>query len=222
MGAGGWRLAYAEHPAWGTAQGRGPKEIGGSLLKRWGMWFNSTVPGAPYQPPWAPAPALTRRRGRPPCWRCMAVVSSCCEAWPWVAQRTQPARWGAGAGPASRRPPAPHPAWPVLGRAAEVKSIWPRSAGPHTCHRGRGSGPRGRQPGRAPNPAPGPDCAPHCAHEVETVSNRAAAGRGEARSGSAHTAHHARRARPAGPGPPAPGRGAPDRRPGNLGEVDTR
>jgi hypothetical protein len=31
-------------------QGRGPNEIGGSLLKRWSMWFNSTVHGAPYQP----------------------------------------------------------------------------------------------------------------------------------------------------------------------------
>jgi len=66
-------------------QGRGPKEIGGSLLKRWGMWFNSTVHGAPYQPPWRPRPAFTRSRGQAAPWRCMAVVSSCCEAWPWVA-----------------------------------------------------------------------------------------------------------------------------------------
>jgi len=30
-------------------QGRGPKEIGGSLLKRWGMWFNSIIHEKPYQ-----------------------------------------------------------------------------------------------------------------------------------------------------------------------------
>jgi len=66
-------------------QGRGPKEIGGSLLKRWGMWFNSTVHGAPYQPPWWPKPTFTRSRVWASLWCCMAVVSSCCEAWPWVA-----------------------------------------------------------------------------------------------------------------------------------------
>jgi len=32
-------------------QGRELNEIGGSLYKRWGMWFNSTVHGQPYQPP---------------------------------------------------------------------------------------------------------------------------------------------------------------------------
>ena len=83
-------------------QGRGPKEIGGSLLQRWGMWFNSTVPGPPYLLPWGPALALTRGCGRAPRWCCMAVVSSCCEAWPWVAQRTQP--------PGARRGRPGHPA----------------------------------------------------------------------------------------------------------------
>lgn len=63
-------------------QGRGPKEIGGSPLKRWGMWFNSTVPGAPYQPSWRPTFLLTGGWGRAARRRCMAVVSSCCEAWP--------------------------------------------------------------------------------------------------------------------------------------------
>ena len=66
-------------------QGRGPKEIGGSLLKRWGMWFNSTIHGAPYQPSWRPPLPLTWGRGWAAQRRCMAVVSSCCEAWPWVA-----------------------------------------------------------------------------------------------------------------------------------------
>ncbi len=47
-------------------QGRGPKEIGGSLLKRWGMWFNSTVHGAPYQLQWGVPAPLMREGGGPP------------------------------------------------------------------------------------------------------------------------------------------------------------
>lgn len=166
------------------------------------MWFNSTVPGPPYLPPWGPARAFTRGWGWAPCWRCMAVVSSCCEAWPWVAQRTQPgrARLGQPGQPASG-PPCPPP-------PAEVKSIWPRSAGPHTCHKGRPNGSPGRQPARAPNPAPSADRTAHPVREAETVSNRAPASRGEERSGSAHTAHHAPRAgRPGRPRPPTGGPG---------------
>ena len=130
------------------------------------MWFNSTVPGAPYQPPWQPRSTLMRGRGRAAQWRCMAVVSSCCEAWPWVAQRTQPAGdprptpaerpgWGAGSLRPTGRSPKAGAAW----AAAEVKSIWPRSAGPHTCHKGRCNGPRWRQPQRTPNRGPSSDCA---------------------------------------------------------------
>lgn len=33
------------------SQDWGPKEIGGSLLKRWGVWFNSTIHGKPYHLP---------------------------------------------------------------------------------------------------------------------------------------------------------------------------
>ena len=79
---------------------------------------------------------------------------------------------------ATRRGPSPHPGRraEVGGRespphrppppcegvswaAAEVKSIWPRSAGPHTCHKGRCNGPRWRQPQRTPNRGPSSDCA---------------------------------------------------------------
>lgn len=41
----------------------------------------------------------------------------------------------------------------------EVKSIWPRSVGRHTCHKGDHNGPRWRQPLRTPNSRPSPDCA---------------------------------------------------------------
>ena len=45
------------------SQDRGPKEIGGSLQKRWGVWFNSTIHGEPYHPSWGglsrPPPAST-------------------------------------------------------------------------------------------------------------------------------------------------------------------
>ena len=112
--------------------------------------------------------------------------------------------------------------WGPLG-AAEVKSIWPRSAGPHTCHKGRPSRPRRRQPERARKSAPSSDRTPHRVRDAETVSNRASAGRGEARSGSAHTAHHARKAQLAGPAQAAPWGGpGRDRLVGNLSEVDTR
>jgi len=33
-------------------QDREPNEIGGSLYKRWSMWFNSTIHVKPYQLPW--------------------------------------------------------------------------------------------------------------------------------------------------------------------------
>ena len=131
----------------------------------------------------------------------MAVVSSCCEAWPWVAQRTPPAPpqpplprgSSRGRGPAGggwARPPANRGAGPV---AAEVKSIWPTSAGLHTCYKGRLNGLLRRKPAPPPNAGPGPDCAVQAAHEVETVSNRASGRHGEAESSSAHTAHHARK-----------------------------
>ncbi len=42
--------AYASTSPGKQPQGRGPNEIGGSLLKRWSMWFNSTIHGAPYPP----------------------------------------------------------------------------------------------------------------------------------------------------------------------------
>ena len=95
---------------------------------------------------------------------------------------------------------------PGCWEAAEVKSIWPRSAGLHTCHKGRRSGPHRRQPWPPPNRGPSSDCALQGAHEAETVSNRASAGHGEARSGSAHTAHHARKACPVGGARRASGR----------------
>jgi hypothetical protein len=66
---------------------------------------------------------------------------------------------GRGGGSGVSAPPVA----PALGRAAwaaaEVKSIWPRSAGPHTCHKGRCNGPRWRQPQRTPNRGPSSDCA---------------------------------------------------------------
>jgi len=103
----GCRRSSATHtqstPPGKQPQGRGPKEIGGSLLKRWGMWFNSTIHGAPYQPQWWPTPRLTGGRGSATQRRCMAVVSSCCEAWPWVAKRTQPTRGWVANCPALRR-----------------------------------------------------------------------------------------------------------------------
>lgn len=49
----------------------------------------------------------------------------------------------------------------VLGGArgvAEVKSIWPISAGPHTCHKGPRNGPCRRRPQRTPNAGPSSDC----------------------------------------------------------------
>jgi hypothetical protein len=143
----------------------------------------------------------------------MAVVSSCCEAWPWVAKRTPPtpppspqgrslARpFGAEGGGRARPPPLAGPA-PV----AEVKSIWPTSAGPHTCYMGWPNGLPRRRPTLPPNPSPGSDCAVQAAHEVETVSNRASGRHGEAESSSAHTAHHARKARLQG-SPEGPPRG---------------
>ena len=88
----------------------------------------------------------------------MAVVSSCREAWPWVAQRTQPV------GSAPRLPwlqLREGRGWPehLCGRGtAEVKSIWPRSAGPHTCHKGPGNGSQRPRPERAPNRGPSSDC----------------------------------------------------------------
>jgi hypothetical protein len=89
----------------------------------------------------------------------MAVVSSCCEAWPWVAKRTQPVgstfRGVPGSSEASF---APHPgSEPCWGTTAEVKSIWPRSVGPHTCHKGACNGSRRRRPERAPNTRPSSD-----------------------------------------------------------------
>jgi len=213
-------------------QGRGPNEIGGSLLKRWSMWFNSTIHGAPYPPQCRPSSARTRPRGTAGQRRCMAVVSSCCEAWPWVAKRTPP----------TPPPPPPSPSLagvrgPAEGRAgsaprreprgrplvAEVKSIWPTSAGPHTCYKGRLNGLRGRKPEPPPNAGPSPDCAVQAAHEVETVSNRASGCHGEAESSSAHTAHHARKVCPLG-SPHGPRRGPcrGDRWAGDLSEVDTR
>lgn len=86
-------------------QGRGPNEIGGSLLKRWSMWFNSTIHGAPYPPQCRPSSARTRPRRTAGQRRCMAVVSSCCEAWPWVAKRTPP----------TPPPPPPPRVWPGSG-----------------------------------------------------------------------------------------------------------
>lgn len=47
-------------------QGRGPNEIGGSPLKRWGMWFNSTVHGAPYRLQWGIPTPLMWKEGSPP------------------------------------------------------------------------------------------------------------------------------------------------------------
>ena len=106
---------------------------------------------------------------------------------------------------------------------AEVKSIWPISAGLHTCYKGRPNGPRGRKPEPPPNAGLSSDCVVQAAHEVETVSNRASGRHGEAESSSAHTAHHARKVcllgSPLGPRC-GPHRG--DRRAGDLSEVDTR
>ena len=87
----------------------------------------------------------------------MAVVSSCREAWPWVAKRAQPTvvpltlppavlAWGAGArGYQAQSPRQP----PGVGVVAEVKSIWPISVGLHTCYTG---GLNGLLSSKAPRP----------------------------------------------------------------------
>jgi len=210
-------------------QGRGPKEIGGSLLKRWGMWFNSTIHGAPYQPPWWLAPPLTRGWGRAAQRRCMAVVSSCCEAWPWVAKRTQPTcppprGWPVGDGRHGFGGWAPGAAGsPAAGGVAEVKSIWPTSAGPHTCHKGPRNGPRRRRPEQPPNAGLSSDCGLQVArmkpkplvivHQDVTVKQDQALHTPPITLGKC-----GQREGGAGGGP----RPWPDRGPGDLSEVDTR
>lgn len=44
-----WPSLTQNTPPGEKLQGRGLNEIGGSLYKRWSMWFNSTVLGKPYQ-----------------------------------------------------------------------------------------------------------------------------------------------------------------------------
>jgi len=50
MSTGGYTptLTYSTLPG-NNSQDRGPNEIGGSLYKRWSVWFNSTVHGKSYQ-----------------------------------------------------------------------------------------------------------------------------------------------------------------------------
>jgi len=168
MGAGSWPASLTQSTSPGKQpQGRGPKEIGGSLLKRWGMWFNSTVHGAPYQPPWRPAPALTCGRGGPPsgaAWLSSVRAARCGLGSP-NERNPRVGRLGP-AGPLGPQPLGRPPTWRGGGAlaprpvgAAEVKSIWPRSAGLHTCHKGRLNGPPRRQPSRTPNRGPSSDCA---------------------------------------------------------------
>ena len=74
--------------------------------------------------------------------------------------RPPPRPPGRGGGPGAPAPAGrPRPRAGAAWAAAEVKSIWPRSAGPHTCHKGRRNGPHRRQPWRTPNRGPSPDCA---------------------------------------------------------------
>lgn len=44
-----WSLLMQNTPPGKEPQGRGPNEIGGSLFKRWSMWFNSIVRAKPYR-----------------------------------------------------------------------------------------------------------------------------------------------------------------------------
>ena len=110
---------------------------------------------------------------------CMAVVSSCCRMWCSVTKRTQPERggghldrcgnsvilsnhlrygiswWLVFAG-ALR---APQTTSVAKRNAAEVKSLWPISAGLHTCYKGEDSGPCGGNPKRIPkNQVPSSNC----------------------------------------------------------------
>jgi hypothetical protein len=131
-------------------QGRELKEIGGGPYKRWGVWFNSIVHGIPYQLQWGASFGINDKVGNAPQRRCMAVVSSCCETWSSVAKRTQPSRpilpfphaWGKGRGGLARGPRLR----PGFLGVAEVKSLWPISAGLHTRHKGCDRGERGPKP----------------------------------------------------------------------------
>ena len=131
-------------------QGRELKEIGGGPYKRWGVWFNSIVHGIPYQLQWGAGFGINDKVGNAPQRRCMAVVSSCCETWSSVAKRTQPSRpilsfphvWGSGGGGLARGPRLR----PGFLGVAEVKSLWPISAGLHTRHKGCDRGERGPKP----------------------------------------------------------------------------
>lgn len=141
-------------------QGRGPNEIGGSPLKRWGMWFNSTVHGAPYRLQWGTPTPLMWKGGSPPigaAW--LSSVRAVRRGLGWPNERNprgaglvegwgvQPRlRW-----PLPRFPDLP----PLVGRGVvEVKSIWPISAGPHTCHKAPPNGPLRRRPSRPPTGGP--------------------------------------------------------------------
>lgn len=112
------------------SQGRGPKEIGGSLHKQWSVWFNSKVHVEPYQPP-SPTVEVVGRR------HCMAVVGSCLEVCRSVDKRAQPQRG---------RRLARH-------RWAEVKSLWSISVGRHTRYTGRDKGTQAGNGAQAPKVA---------------------------------------------------------------------
>ena len=105
------------------------------------MWFNSTQRAEPYQPlTWAPPPGETRASPRGAstgaAWLSSARVVRC-----WVKSRNErnpylplPAGWaGHLEGTAGDKPEE---------GGDDVKSSWPRWAGPHTCYNGGDSGQR--------------------------------------------------------------------------------
>lgn len=190
------------------------------------MWFNSTIPGAPYPPQWRPPAPLMREGGgahRGAAW--LSSVRAVRRGLGWPNERNP-----RGAAPGASRPvpgppglASPGPTW-VTGRGCGGSQVNMAYIGWAT-HVPQGPPQRAASAKAAANPQSGPQFglrAASRAHEAETVSNRASGCHGEARSGSAHTAHHARKVWPAG-GPPPLGRGGGrDRGPGDLSEVDTR
>jgi len=88
----------------------------------------------------------------------MAVVSSCCEAWLLVAERTQSTLGIRLITALKSVVIAPIPFIQLFGLVVEVKSIWSISAGLHTCHKGGDNGSQWRRPKRIPNSYLSSDC----------------------------------------------------------------